>query len=121
MMNEADFNSITIQDLEALGPDGRDGLVFGVIGFDRETNVDAYNSTESRLAGLDRSRVLGLPLFATVAQCMNNFMIAQRFEEEPELDATIAYVLTLRMRPTRVRMRLLATQETARRYILIER
>ena len=53
MMNEADFNSITIQELEALGPDGRDGLAFGVIGFDRDTNVDAYNSTESRLAGLD--------------------------------------------------------------------
>ena len=121
MVNEAAFQSITIQELEALGPDGRDGLAFGVIGFDRDTNVDAYNSTESRLAGLDPSRVLGLPLFATVAQCMNNFMVAQRFEEEPELDATIPYVLTLRMRPTRVRMRLLATQETARRYILIER
>jgi hypothetical protein len=52
---------------------------------------------------------------------MNNFMVAQRFEEEPELDATLPYVLTLRMRPTPVRMRLLATQETVRRYILIER
>jgi hypothetical protein len=29
--------------------------------------------------------------------------------------------LTLRMRPTRVRLRLLATQSTIRRYILIER
>ena len=121
MMSQADFESITIQELEALGPDGLNGLAFGVIGFDRETNVDAYNSTESRLAGLDPSQVLGLPLFATVAQCMNNFMVAQRFEEEAELDATIPYVLTLRMRPTRVRMRLLATAETARRYVLIER
>jgi len=121
MMSDADFSSITIQELEALGAEGRDRLSFGVIGFDRETIVDAYNSTESRLAGLDPSRVLGLPLFATVAQCMNNFMVAQRFEEEPELDATLPYVLTLRMRPTPVRMRLLATQETVRRYILIER
>jgi len=52
---------------------------------------------------------------------MNNFMVAQRFEDEPELDATLPYVLTLRMRPTRVRLRLLATSGTTRRYILIER
>ena len=120
-MTDTTFDSITIQDLEALGIEGRDGLTFGVIGFDRETIVDAYNTAESRLAGLDPSRVLGLPLFDTVAQCMNNFMVAQRFEDEPELDATIPYVLTLRMRPTRVRMRLLATNGTPRRYILIER
>ncbi len=120
-MNEADFESITIQDLEALGTEGRDRLTFGVIGFDRGTIVDAYNAAESRLAGLDPNRVIGLPLFATVAQCMNNFMVAQRFEDEPELDATIPYVLTLRMRPTKVRMRLLASEGVTRRYILIER
>jgi photoactive yellow protein len=120
-MDKADFGAITLQALEALGPEGRDGLAFGVIGFDRDGDVDAYNSAESRLAGLAPSRVLGLPLFATVAQCMNNFMVAQRFEEEAELDATIPYVLTLRMRPTKVRLRLLATADIARRYVLIER
>jgi hypothetical protein len=56
-----------------------------------------------------------------VAQCMNNFMVAQRFEDEPEIDDIVPYVLTLRMRPTRVRLRLLATPGIARRYILIER
>lgn len=43
---------------------------------------------------------------------MNNFMVAHRFEEAAEnglpLDATIDYVLTLRMRPQRVQLRLLA-------------
>ena len=120
-MTGANFDSITIEHLEALGAEGRDDLVFGVIGFDRGTIVDAYNVTESRLAGLDYSQVLGLPLFDTVAQCMNNFMVAQRFEDEPDLDAVIPYVLTLRMRPIRVRMRLLASKDTPRRYILIER
>ena len=120
-MTDTDFDSITILDLEGLGIEGRDRLTFGAIGFDRETIVDAYNAAEARLAGLDPARVLGLPLFDVVAQCMNNFMVAQRFEDEPELDATIPYVLTLRMRPTRVRMRLLASKDTPRRYILIER
>ena len=52
---------------------------------------------------------------------MNNFMVAQRFEDEPELDAIVPYVLTLRMRPTRVRLRLLAGDGAPLRYILIER
>ena len=120
-MTVDNFENITIEDLEALGVDGRNDLTFGVIGFDRDTMVDAYNETESRLAGLVYSQVIGLPLFATVAQCMNNFMVAQRFEDEPDLDEIIPYVLTLRMRPVRVRMRLLASQGTARRYILIQR
>ena len=45
--------------------------------------------------------MLGRPLFTQVAPCLNNFMVAQRFEdaadEGSELDDTIDYVLTLRM------------------------
>jgi hypothetical protein len=52
---------------------------------------------------------------------MNNFLVAQRFEDEAELDEIVPYVLTLRMRPTKVRLRLLKTPETALSYILIER
>ena len=52
---------------------------------------------------------------------MNNFMVAQRLEDEPELDAIVPYVLTLRMRPTPVRLRLLASPAASRRYLLIER
>ena len=118
---DTDFDSLTILDLESLGSAGLDSLKFGVIGFDRATIVDTYNTTEAQLAGLQPSRVIGAHLFEAVAPCMNNFMVAQRFEDEPELDATLPYVLTLRMRPTRVRLRLLATSSTTRRYILIER
>jgi len=120
MINTA-FELITIQDLEELGAHGRDVLPFGVIGFDKETIVETYNATEAQMAGLDPAQVVGAPFFQSTAQCMNNFMVAQRFEDEPELDAIIPYVLTLRMRPTRVRMRLLASSGAARRYILIER
>jgi hypothetical protein len=52
---------------------------------------------------------------------MNNFMVAQRFEDEPELDAIIPYVLTLRIRPTPVRQRLLASRSESHRFVLIER
>lgn len=102
-----------------------DRLDFGVIGFDEHGLVRRYNALESRLAGLAAERTVGQPLFTVVAPCMNNFMVAQRFEDAAAdgaaIDATIDYVLTLRMRPEKVRLRLLAAPGHARRYVLVER
>ena len=102
-----------------------DLLEFGVIGFDAETVVTHYNAFESRAAGLSPQRVLGQPLFTLVAPCMNNFMVAQRFEDAAlagaALDDTIDYVLTLRMRPIKVKLRLLAGVERGTRYVLVQR
>jgi hypothetical protein len=52
-------------------------------------------------------------------------MVAQRFEDA-ELDATtlddtIDYVLTLRMRPVKVKLRLLAEPGSEQRYVLVQR
>lgn len=111
--------------LGALAEAELDTLEFGVIGFDAETVVQRYNSFESRCAGLSPQRVLGQPLFTTVAPCMNNFMVAQRFEDAATagtaLDATIDYVLTLRMRPVKVQLRLLAAPQATLRYVLVQR
>ena len=102
-----------------------DGLDFGVIGFDAQTLVRRYNSFESKAAGLSPQRVLGQALFTVVAPCMNNFMVAQRFEDAAAqglaLDATLDYVLTLRMRPIKVKLRLLATPAGSTRYVLVQR
>jgi photoactive yellow protein len=111
--------------LAALEPAELDGLDFGVIGFDADTHVRRYNSIESKMAGLSPPRVLGQPLFTAVAPCMNNFLVAQRFEdaaaEGSALDATIDYVFTLRMRPVKVKLRLLAAPGAALRYVLVHR
>jgi photoactive yellow protein len=111
--------------IEALDDAGIDGLEFGVIGFDADTVVRRYNTHESKLAGLASSRVVGQPLFTVVAPCMNNFLVAQRFEEAAAagtaLDATIDYVLTLRMRPIKVSLRLLAPPNQGLRYVLVSR
>lgn len=102
-----------------------DELLFGVIGFDGETIVTFYNTFESKYAGLSRERVIGNPLFTIVAPCMNNFMVAQRFEEAAaagtSLDETIDYVLTLRMRPVKVKLRLLAGPALKMQYVLVLR
>ncbi|MBD8618374.1 phosphonate transporter [Sphingomonas sp. CFBP 13728] len=118
---EASFEAVALSDLDTMSVDERDALPFGVVGFEADTIVQSYNATEARMSGLDPATVIGVPFFDAVAQCMNNFMVAQRFEDEPEIDDIIPYVLTLRMRPTRVRLRLLAAPGTPRRYILIER
>nr|WP_315205643.1 PAS domain-containing protein [uncultured Albidiferax sp.] len=125
-LNPLTFNAADMAArLAALSPAELDGLDFGVIGFDADTVVTRYNVYESQVAGLSPERVLGHPLFTVVAPCMNNFLVAQRFEDaeynaEP-LDATIDYVLTLRMRPVKVALRLLAEPGLAVRYVLVFR
>ncbi len=118
---ESSFETVALRDLDAMSEQERDALPYGVVGFVADTIVQTYNATEARLSGLDPATVIGVPFFEAVAQCMNNFMVAQRFEDEPELDDIVPYVLTLRMRPTKVRLRLLATAGILRRYVLIER
>ena len=111
--------------LEQLDADALDNLDFGVIGFDGDTNVSRYNRVESEAAGLTAPRVVGQPLFTNVAPCLNNFMVAQRFEDAQDdatsLDDTIDYVLTLRMRPIKVKLRMLAEPGSAVRYVLVQR
>jgi photoactive yellow protein len=115
------FEHILIPELEVMSEDDRDVLAFGVVGIDSDGTTIIYNRTEAEMAGLDQQSVIGTGFFENVAQCMNNFMVAQRFEDESDLDEIIPYVLTLRMRPTRVRLRLLAQLGSPLNFILIER
>ncbi|MDE1180326.1 PAS domain-containing protein [Paraburkholderia sp.] len=116
-----DFDAVSIQQLMLADVAQLDELPFGVIGFAPDAIVTVYNATESKNAGLSQSRVVGKHFFDEVAPCMNNFMVAQRFDDEPTIDAVIPYVLTLRMRPTPVRLRLLKAPDAGTRYVLVER
>lgn len=128
-MNAAIDLSFATPDLQShlaqLSQEQLDQLDFGVIGFDAETVVRQYNQTESEAAGLTPPRVVGQPLFTNVAPCLNNFLVAQRFEDAQDegsaLDDTIDYVLTLRMRPVKVKLRLLAQPDSSQRYVLVQR
>ena len=105
--------------LDSAGEADLDQLAFGVVGLDREGRVDRYNTHEERSSGLARDQVIGRNFFFDVAPCMNNYLVAERLEED-SLDVTIPYVLTFRMRPTPVRLRLIRT-EAARRWVLVSR
>ena len=111
--------------IDGLSAEELDQLDFGVIGFDDSGLVFKYNRRESQLAGLSRERVVGSHLFEVVAPCMNNFLVAQRFEDAlasgSTLDAVVDYVFTLRMRPTKVKLRLLSDPALTLRYVLVQR
>jgi photoactive yellow protein len=114
------FAEIRLVDLVTMTKVEVDSLPFGVVGLSSAGLVEVYNATESKLAGLSTDRVLGSHFFISTAQCMNNFMVAERLENESELDTVIDYVLTFRMRPTPVRIRLMKSPTVSRRYLLIQ-
>ena len=107
--------------LEAMSAQALDDLVFGVVRMRADGEVVAYNAVESRMAGLSKERVLARNFFVDVAPCTNNFMVAERFISECELDATLDYVFSLRMKPTPVKLRLLKSASADHMYMLVKR
>ncbi len=129
-MQQPSFQQAALrQALDALDACALDELEFGLIGIDADGVVQRYNALESSFSGLAASRVLGRCLFTVIAPCMNNAMVAGRFEaamrDGLELDTTLDYVLALRMRPVKVRLRLLAgtggSRNDGMRYVLVQR
>ncbi len=114
-----------LRQLENLDDAAIDCLDFGVIGIDKDCLVRRYNAYESRAAALAPAKTLGHDFFTTVAQCMNNYLVAQRFADAlangTPLDATIEYMLTWRMLPTKAELRLLSAPEYQTRYVLLRR
>lgn len=123
-VRHADFERIeSPTELHALSEVALDALDFGVIAFDAAHIIRRYNACESRFSGMTRHDVLGRHVFTEVAQCMNNYMVAQRYEDAAAaaqpLNSTLDYVLTWRMKPTRVQLKMLYAPGTALRYLLL--
>jgi photoactive yellow protein len=116
-----DFADVTIEQLDAADDALLDTLSYGVVGMDRTNVTTRYNRSEGEFAGLPCDGVLGQDFFLAVGVCMNNFLVAQRFEDDPALDVTLDYVLTFRMRPTQVKLRLLQHPHGESRYVLVQR
>jgi photoactive yellow protein len=115
------FETVAFDKLNQATAASLDDFPFGIIRFGEDHLVNAYNAFEAGNAGLSPGRVIGKHVFEEVAPCMNNFMVAQRFADEAELDTIIPYVLTLRMRPTRVRLRLIKSARGNNRLLLVDR
>ena len=107
--------------LESASSEALDALEYGVVAMDATDLVVAYNLFEAALSGLPAAGVLGRNFFTAVAPCTDNYLIAQRYRDEPTLDAELDYVFTLKMRPTKVRLRLLQSPMAQRKYLLVVR
>jgi photoactive yellow protein len=107
-----------LDDLEKADTQALDAADFGVVRMQPDGTVTAYNAYESRLSGLSSASVLGRCFFTEVAPCTNNFMVAERFSDPGELDAKIDYIFTYRMKPTKVRLRLLRRAQATEQYLL---
>jgi hypothetical protein len=87
--------------------------------------VKRYNLYEIQATGLKRERVIGNPFFTDIAQCMNNYLVAQKYLDASDtgqpLDQTIGFVLTWRMRPTPATLRLLSSPDIPLQYLLLKR
>lgn len=125
-LNQISFDALELgQKLSVINDEQLNALEFGVIGFDDEGLVKIYNSYESKMAGLSLESVIDADCFNTVAPCMNNFLVAQKFEDSIDakinLDEVIDYVLTLKMKPTKVKLRLMSSPQLPYNYLAILR
>lgn len=120
MQSFATFDDPSLLDaLEGASLVDTDALDFGLIVMDRAGTVTWYNAFESTRAGIGCEHVLGRNFFFAVGPCTNNYLVAQRYIDEPDLDDFVDFVFTLRMKPTPVRLRLLARAGSERQYLAV--
>lgn len=116
-----DSNTKEILDyLENSDEKQRDLLPFGAIVMDPAGAVLDYNQYESNLSSIPRSEAVGKNFFEDIAPCTKNPMIAEKFlKSTAPLDETIRFIFTYRIKPTRVKLRLLTQPEKRRSYLLV--
>ena len=67
--------------VEALSPDERDALPFGVVKLDAKGVVEVYSHTEAQASGRKKRLTVGLDFFAEVAPCMASPDMKGRVEQ----------------------------------------
>lgn len=121
-MNDLTFSSQDIlNEIESATQPVKDSAQFGIVQMHPDGVVAYYNPWEAARAGLSAEKVVGRHFFREVALCANNALVAQRLQNASELDVTIAYVFTFRMRVTPVKLRLLKSARSQYQYMLVQR
>ena len=123
-MRQLEFSQPNLgEELSKLTDSELEALDFGVTGLDDEGLVTKYNTYLVNLSGVSIQKAVGFHYFSNVAPCMNNFMVAQKLEdaidESTPLDETMNYVLSVRMKPTKVKLRLIHDSKLSASYVLI--
>lgn len=113
------FSDVDILDwLDANEGEILDSLPFGVVRFNQQGIVTAYNLNISIIGGVSRENAIGKNFFIQVAPCTNNFMVAEKYQQT-SLDEEIPYMFTYITQPTPVILRLLKGN-SGKQYLLVK-
>jgi len=114
----------TLRELSRMSPEQIDTLDFGVVRVDDYGRVEVYNEYETRFANISPQTAMGKNFFTQIAPCTNNRLIYGRFKEgveNDEMDISVRYTFTYKMRPTLVSIRLYRDPETHANFVLVKR
>lgn len=123
-MNQITFDQNNIVEaLSKISDDELNLIDFGITGLDNDFMVTRYNKYLVNLSGVSIQSAVGFHYFSNIAPCMNNFMVSQKLEdaidEGTSIDETINYVLSVKMKPTKVKIRLVYNSDLMVSYVLI--
>lgn len=111
------FDSVSINDLHS-NASGFNAANFGIVKMDHDGKVTDYNDNQAKHTGMSKGSVMGKHFFTQVAPCTNNFMVAQKFENQGALNEKVPYTFTIKMAPTPVTLRLL--KDSSAQYLLCD-
>ena len=112
------FSSGTIDQLNQSGSSDYNAAGFGIVQMSHDGKVTDYNDSQAKHTGMSKSSVMGKHFFTGVAPCTNNFMVAQKFENQSSLNENLPYTFTIKMAPTPVKLRLL--KDSSKQYLLCD-
>lgn len=107
--------------LPALSRAEIDGLEVGVIKVDDTGVIEVYSARESQIAGVAIDAAEGRNFFTQVAPCTNNRLLFGRFKTgvtANELNFTLPYTFTYRMKPTNVFLQMYRDSATSTNWVL---
>lgn len=107
------FSTVKINELNSASINNAN---FGIVKMDHSGKVLDQNNNQGEHSGIPKAEVIGKHFFTQIAPCTNNFMVAQKFENEATLDVTMPYTMTIKMAPTPVTLRLL--KDASSQYML---
>ncbi len=111
-----DFNQTDLaKTLKSSSDQELNSATFGIVRLQPGGAVSFYNQYEADLAGIPASDALGKNFFTEIAPCTNNFMVANKYQTADEssanIDETIDYMFTYKLKPTNVTLRILIDGE----------
>ncbi len=110
--------------LASLDQDSADREPFGIVKVDDSGTIEIYNRWEAEMAGVEQDRAVGKNFFTQIAPCTNNRLVFGKFRkgvEAGELDETVNYTFTYKMKPTNVVLHLFHDRGSKSNWVFVQK